>query len=192
MEWDIPVKENRLFLTFDDGPHPEATVFVLDELKKHAAKATFFCVGENVLKYPDVYRRILDEGHGVGNHTHNHLNGKKVNDALYLNNIKEASQCIDTVFFRPPFGRMTAFQKKNVSKAMRVSKARIIMWDVLSGDFDQKNSADQCLENVIINSKPGSIIVFHDSGKCIKILSEILPKILQHFIEQKFLFEKIN
>ncbi len=192
MEWDIPTKEKVLYLTFDDGPDPEATVFVLDELKKQGAHATFFCVGENVQKYPAIYRRILDEGHQVGNHTHNHLNGKNVNDAMYLNNIKEASQFIDTDLFRPPYGRMTGFQKKNVSKAMGVKRARIIMWDVLSGDFDKKNSAEQSLENVLINSKPGSIVVFHDSEKCLKNVSEILPKILQHFHEKKYLFEKIN
>jgi peptidoglycan-N-acetylglucosamine deacetylase len=190
--WDIPTKEKILYLTFDDGPHPEATVFVLDELMKYNAKATFFCVGENVQKYPEVYRRILDEGHRVGNHTQSHLNGRKVKDDLYLKNISLASKFIDTDLFRPPYGRMTAFQKRHVSEAMGVKKAKIIMWDILSGDFDLENSAEKCLENVILEAKSGSIIVFHDSEKCLKIISNILPSILKYYAKLGFRFEKIK
>jgi peptidoglycan/xylan/chitin deacetylase (PgdA/CDA1 family) len=140
--WGIPTKEKILYLTFDDGPHPEATPFVLSELKKFSALATFFCIGKNVLAYPDIYKRILHEGHTVGNHTQNHLNGWKTANDLYMSDIAEAANYIDSNLFRPPYGRITLFQAKNLPAAMKGKKSKIIMWDVLSADFDESITED--------------------------------------------------
>lgn len=186
--WRISTTEKILYLTFDDGPHPEATVFVLNELKKHEALATFFCIGKNVLAYPDVYKRILDEGHSVGNHTQNHLNGWKTSNDAYLKDISEAANYIDSNLFRPPYGKITLFQAKNLRAAMKGRKAQVVMWDVLSADFDNTISNEDCLQNVIFNSSPGSIIVMHDSEKCFEKVKYILPKILHYFKEKGFKF----
>src|SRR5688572_19249761 len=129
--WSIDTKEKNIYLTFDDGPHPVATPFVLDELKKYNAKATFFCIGKNVSAHPSIYARLLDEGHAVGNHTQNHRNGWKTADDIYLNDVAEAAKYIDTSLFRPPYGRIKKFQAHNLQHAMKV-KPRIIMWTVLS------------------------------------------------------------
>ncbi len=186
--WSIPTKEKILYLTFDDGPHPEATPFVLSELKKFDALATFFCVGKNVLAYPDIYKRILDEGHTVGNHTQNHLNGWKTPNDIYMKDIAEAANYIDSNLFRPPYGRITLFQAKNLPAAMKGKKSKIIMWDVLSADFDESITNEQSLQIVVFRSSPGSIIVFHDSEKAFQRLSYALPKLLHHFSEQGFKF----
>jgi peptidoglycan/xylan/chitin deacetylase (PgdA/CDA1 family) len=186
--WSIPTKEKILYLTFDDGPHPEATPFVLGELKKFDALATFFCIGKNVLAYPDIYKRILDEGHAVGNHTQNHLNGWKTQNDVYMKDIAEAANYIDSNLFRPPYGRMTLFQAKNLPAAMRGKKSKIIMWDVLSADFDESITNEQSMQIVIFRSSPGSIIVFHDSEKAFQKLNYVLPKILHHFSNQGFKF----
>jgi len=179
--WNMGTKEKVVYLTFDDGPHPVATPFVLDQLKAHHVKATFFCIGKNVLAHPDLYKRILDEGHAVGNHTQNHLNGWKTKDAAYLADIGEAAKYIDSTLFRPPYGRITSFQGKHVQKAMMKEKAQVIMWDVLSGDFDDALSGEQCSENVVLNSSNGSIIVFHDSEKAFSRLKLCLPEVLLYF-----------
>ena len=120
--WNMQTKEKVVYLTFDDGPHPEVTPFVLNELRKHDALASFFCIGKNVVAHPEIYKRILDEGHTTGNHTHNHLNGWKVKDDVYLKDILEASRHIDSSLFRPPYGRITAFQAKNLPAAMKGKK----------------------------------------------------------------------
>ena len=190
-EWAIQTKEKHIYLSFDDGPHPQATPFVLDELKKHGAKATFFCIGKNVVAYPDIYKRILEEGHSVGNHTYNHLNGWKSKDESYISDIVHAANYIDTNLFRPPYGRITTFQSKNIHRAMKIDKARIIMWSVLSGDFDRTLTAERCMQNVILNSAKGSIVVFHDSEKAFPILKEILPAVLQFFYKEGYECRKI-
>lgn len=193
--WDIPVNEKIVYLSFDDGPHPTATPYVLDQLKQYNAKATFFCIGKNVVEHNDIYQRILNEGHCVGNHTFNHLNGWKVTDQQYVQNILQAGKYIDSHLFRPPYGRVTRFQVKLLSgiKNSPASKNfRIIMWDVLSGDFDTKLSAQQCSTNVIKNARPGSVIVFHDSEKAFPRMGGALPKVLEHFSEKKFRFESIG
>ena len=187
--WKVPGKEKKIYLTFDDGPHPEATEFVLDELKKINAKATFFCIGKNVVAYPAIYKRILNEGHATGNHTQNHLNGWKVADKEYFSNIFEASRYIDSDLFRPPYGRISAFQAKQVMERM---KYKIVMWSVLSGDFDKNLSADDCFKNVKKGTAPGSIIVFHDSEKCFEKLRYVLPKTLEFFAGENYQFEKIK
>ena len=181
-----------MYLTFDDGPHPEVTPFVLDELKKYNAKATFFCIGKNVAAYPDTYKRILEEGHAVGNHTQHHLNGWKTKDAVYLDDVKEACKYIDSSLFRPPYGRITSFQAKHIKNAMKKEDAKIIMWDIISGDFDESISPEDCLENVILNGRNGSIIVYHDSEKAFKRLKLALPETLRFFEKRGMRFENLG
>ncbi|HLK29605.1 MAG TPA: polysaccharide deacetylase family protein [Puia sp.] len=186
--WDIVTQEKKFYLTFDDGPHPEATPFVLDELKKYNAKATFFCIGKNVAAYPEIYKRILQEGHRVGNHTHNHLNGWKVNDKKYFDDIEQSKKYIDSDLFRPPYGRIKKFQIACLQK----TGFKIIMWDVLSADFDTKISAEQCMLNVLRNTKQGSIIVFHDSEKAFERMRIALPETLNFFAGKGYNFEALK
>ncbi len=181
LTWDIPNRSNEIFLTFDDGPHPVATPFVLDLLKQYNAKATFFCIGKNVKDEPALYRRIIDEGHKVGNHTYNHLNGKKNSDKDYLDNIIQAKKIIDSKLFRPPYGAITRFQARQLKGIYD-----IVMWNVLSADFDTTISKEKCLENVVKHTKPGSIIVFHDSEKAFPHLEYALPKALDFFAEKGY------
>lgn len=170
--------EKKIYLTFDDGPHPVITPKVLDILASYNAKATFFCIGKNVQSNPDVYERILEEGHRVGNHTMNHLNGWKTKDNTYLANIQEARQYIDSNLFRPPYGKIGAFQMKQLREQMGM---KIVMWTVLSGDFDLTISARTCTENVLIHAREGSIIVFHDSEKALPRMLPALESTLAHF-----------
>ena len=195
--WDLPAATNGdgrtekiLYLTFDDGPHPQATPFVLDQLQRYGARATFFCIGKNVVGYPQIYKRILAEGHRVGNHTHNHLNGWKSPDADYLENIRLAGRYIDSDLFRPPYGRISAFQ----SRLLRRPPApfRIIMWDVLSGDFDRSRDAESCARGVLRHARPGSIVVFHDSEKAFGRLEGALPVVLEAFAEKGYRFEAVG
>jgi peptidoglycan/xylan/chitin deacetylase (PgdA/CDA1 family) len=187
--FDIPFNKKVLYLTFDDGPHPSITPFVLDELKKHHAKATFFCIGKNVANHPAVYKRILEEGHSIGNHTYNHLNGWKTADDAYFKNIAEAAKLIDSPLFRPPYGRITHFQAEQLIEKWQY---KIIMWSILSGDFDIKIAPEQCLKNVLKHKKPGSIIVFHDSEKAYNAMSYALPKLLEQLSEEGYVFDKIS
>lgn len=184
--WKINTDEKVLYLTFDDGPHETATPFVLDELKKYHAKATFFCIGKNVVKHREIYKRIIDEGHAVGNHTYHHLNGWKTKDEAYISDIGEAENRIDTTLFRPPYGKITRFQSSVIRQ-----KFSIIMWDVLSGDFDTDLQPQRCLANVLNHSGKGSIIVFHDSTKAWERMSFALPKVLQYFSEKGYKFRSL-
>ena len=188
--WSVPVTEKKVFLSFDDGPHPTITPFVLDELKKYNARASFFCIGKNVLAFPEVYKRIIDEGHAVGNHSFNHLNGWKTNDAIYLDDIAEAKKYIDSNLFRPPYGRITRFQLDQLNKPR--FKLKTVMWTVLSGDFDTKITPEKCLENVMNNCKPGSIIVFHDSEKAMERMRFALTGTLEQLSKQGYSFEKLG
>jgi len=188
--WKIPVQEKVIYLTFDDGPDPEATPFVLANLKKFNAKATFFCIGNNVLKHPNIYESILKEGHKVGNHTYDHLNGWKTENNIYINNIKDAINIIDSKLFRPPYGRITKSQIKILKQTDSLPN-QIIMWDVLSGDFDIQINGEICAGNVINNTLPGSIIVFHDSQKAWDRMSIALPKVLEHFSNLGYRMELI-
>ncbi len=192
--WDIPTEENALYLTFDDGPHPEVTAFVLDELSKYNALATFFCIGKNVEQYPEMYKRILMEGHRVGNHTHHHLNGWETPDQEYMDDIVKANKFIDSDLFRPPYGKITSFQARALmGKEKKLPRDfRIIMWDVLSGDFDLKKSGVQCASDVIKKAVRGSIITFHDSEKAFLRLKVALPLVLEAFAARKFHFRTIN
>lgn len=184
--WDIKRDDKIVYLTFDDGPHPVATPFVLDELKKHNAKATFFCIGKNVLAYPEIYQRILDEGHTVGNHTQHHLNGWKTNTDDYLADINKAEEFIQSTLFRPPYGRIKS------SQAKKITGFKIVMWDVLSGDFDEELSKENCYSNVVNKAKAGSIIVFHDSEKAFPRLAYALPLVLKYFLEKKLKLQQIE
>jgi peptidoglycan/xylan/chitin deacetylase (PgdA/CDA1 family) len=190
--WSLPADENVVFLTFDDGPHPTITPWVLEQLKMFDAKATFFCIGNNVDKYPEVYKAILDEGHATGNHTYHHLNGWKTDDEKYVDDISAAAQLIKSNLFRPPYGRIKNNQAKKISDVLKVSNAKIIMWDVLSADFDSSFSPEQCLNNVLRNVSSGSIIVFHDSEKALTNLKYALPNTLKSLKEEGFVFKKIE
>ena len=187
--WDIKTKEKVLHLTFDDGPHPVATPFVLEELKKYNAKATFFCIGKRVEEHFDIYKKIIAEGHAVGNHTYDHLNGWKVKDGVYLDNISKAKKIIDSNLFRPPYGRITKFQLKQLSGEKY--KLKPIMWSVLSGDFDKDVSGEECYHTIVKNAKQGAVVVFHDSEKAFDNLGYSLPLVLKYFKEQGFEFRSI-
>jgi peptidoglycan/xylan/chitin deacetylase (PgdA/CDA1 family) len=189
--WSINTKEKILYLTFDDGPHPEITSFVLRQLKRYNALATFFCIGKNVVSFPAIYKQIYDEGHAVGNHTYNHLNGWKTENEIYLKDIAEASKVIDSTLFRPCYGRITSFQASKLKQVMKEKEPTIVMWDVLSGDFDTECTPQQCLANVIFASVPGSIIVFHDSEKAFPRLEYTLPRILKYFSEKGYSFKSL-
>jgi len=180
--WSIDTVERNIYLTFDDGPHPVATAFVLDELKKYNAKATFFCIGKNVESNPGLYNRIIAEGHQTGNHTHNHLNGWTTADEVYLDDVRLAARSIQSALFRPPYGRIRSRQVR------RLNEYKIVMWDVLSGDFDLRISKEACLQNVLENTAPGSIVVFHDSEKAWDNLQYSLPQVLEHFSKKEYKF----
>ncbi|HTA83637.1 MAG TPA: polysaccharide deacetylase family protein [Bacteroidia bacterium] len=171
----IPIKDKKpVYLTFDDGPVPEATPMVLDILKKYKAKATFFCVGDNVKKHPDIFERVKNEGHTIGNHTFNHEDGWKRSVKEYTGNVSECAEVVHSNLFRPPYGRITLKQYKNLKKTYR-----IILWDVLSMDYDKELSAEKCLEIVKKYTRPGSIIVFHDSIKAMDKMPTLLPQTLE-------------
>jgi peptidoglycan-N-acetylglucosamine deacetylase len=187
--WKIKTTDKAIFLSFDDGPHPTYTPFVLNELKKYNAKATFFCIGKNVQQYPDIYKQIIDGGHSVGNHTFNHLKGRKTNDTAYIENIHEAANLIDSKLFRPPYGSIKSFQAELLMQMSRPYK--IIMWTILSGDFDIRITKERCLENVLFKTKAGDIVVFHDSEKASVRMCHALPAMLEHFSNAGYYFDKI-
>ena len=196
--WDIPNTENKIYLTFDDGPTPEITEWVLQELEKYNAKATFFCIGNNIEKHPEIFKKLITKGHSIGNHTFNHLNGRKTPTEDYLENSQRCETEISNLqsasesfrhsnLFRPPYGKIKASQ----AKKLRQIGYKIIMWDVLSADYDATISEEKCLENATKNVTPGSIIVFHDSAKAFPHLEYTLPKALKILKEKGFTFEAI-
>ncbi len=181
--WRLPQKEPVVYLTFDDGPIPEVTPQVLEILEQEDVKATFFCVGENVHKYRDVYNQVLAKGHHVGQHTYNHLPAFKHSKEEYRLNVNAAKELIKSDLFRPPHGQILWSQILKMRKQFR-----IILWDVLSGDFDQDITPEKCLKNVIKNTRNGSIIVFHDSLKAQKNMLYALPRAIQYLKEQGYSF----
>ena len=184
--WKMSTSEKIIYLTFDDGPNPIITPFVLNELKKYNAQATFFCIGKNVDAHPEIYQQILDGGHSVGNHTQHHFNGWKTDDEIYINDIAKAANKIHSNLFRPPYGRIKKSQWSMIN-----SQFSVIMWDVLSGDFDVSLSKEKCYQKIIKHIVAGSIVVFHDSEKAWERLEYALPKVLAHFSQLGYSFKSI-
>ncbi|HZY36926.1 MAG TPA: polysaccharide deacetylase family protein [Mucilaginibacter sp.] len=187
--WDAGDNRRSIFLTFDDGPIPIVTPFVLNILKQHNAKATFFCIGDNVRKHPDVFEQVKNDGHAIGNHTFNHLNGWHIDDKTYLGNFLQADELIGSKLFRPPYGRIKRSQVKLLQEAKPGIK--IVMWNVLSADFDAAISPEKCLDNVIRNVKGGEIVLFHDSLKARERMEYALPRALEYWSKQEFEFRTI-
>lgn len=182
----MPSNEKSVYLTFDDGPIPQITEWVLDLLKEKEVKASFFCIGNNVKKHNNIFKRILDEGHSVGNHTYDHLNGWSTHTPTYLKNALLCEPLINTSLFRPPYGRIKKKQLRLLSQ-----RYKVVMWDVLSGDFDKKASPEQCFKNIQRYTRNGSILVFHDSIKAWSNLSVALPKSIDHLKEQGYTFKAL-
>jgi len=181
--WKGPSDDKVLYLTFDDGPIPEVTPWVLEQLESHNAKGTFFCVGENVKSNPSVFDSVINAGHAIGNHTYNHLSGWTSDNVQYFDNVRDCANMVHSNLFRPPYGRIKPKQAEFLKQ-----QYSIIMWDVLSGDFDPNISKEQCFNNVIKHTENGSIIVFHDSLKAQEKLRYVLPKILKHYSEKGYRF----
>ena len=200
LEWSIGGNsEPVIYLTFDDGPIPDVTHFVLDTLAHFKAKASFFCVGDNIKKHSSIFKEIVKKGHSVGNHTFNHLNGWVTKEKTYINNIKMCQQVMNENLkgldykekdkrrlFRPPYGKMSPSQHSYLA-----SRYRIIMWDVLTGDFDRKLSAEDCLDKAIACTEAGSIVTFHDSLKAAPTLQYVLPRFMKYFANQGYSFEAL-
>lgn len=195
--WDIPNNANTIYLTFDDGPIPEITEWVLDLLKEHNIKATFFCIGNNIEKHPGIFQKVIQEGHAIGNHTYNHLKGWVTPKKEYIENTMLCEKAIQqhsntdghgSKLFRPPYGKI----KSSQAKLLRRLGYKIIMWDVISMDFDKNIPPKECLENVTKNVVSGSVIVFHDSIKAFGNLQIVLPEAIRYLKEKGFVFDKIS
>ena len=185
--WRKEKEKNNIYLTFDDGPIPEITPWILDCLKEYQVKATFFCVGENIKKHPEIFDRILDEGHAVGNHTYNHLRGWDSEDQIYFQNIEKCEKLTNSRLFRPPYGRAKKSQMKVLAQDYK-----IIMWDVLTGDYDPKISPEQCYKNCVNYTRNGSIIVFHDNIKAINNVKYALPKSIEQLLRKGYRFKTLS
>jgi peptidoglycan-N-acetylglucosamine deacetylase len=211
--WRFPNKDNKIYLTFDDGPIPVVTSWVLDVLKEYDIKATFFCIGDNINKHPDIFQKVIQEGHAIGNHTFNHLNGWKASSNDYLKNVLLCNEQLQLAvgglqlsddglnvtqtrnpklatlnLFRPPYGKI----KPSQSKKLRKLGYKIVMWDILSGDFDQNITPEKCLQNATKKVKSGSILVFHDSLRAYKNLGYALPITIKILKEKGFVFDVIK
>lgn len=205
--WRIPTEKKEIFLTFDDGPIPEITEFVLEELDKYKAKATFFCIGGNIEKYPDIFQKVVYQQHTIGNHTFNHVRGWDSEDEYYVDNFRKCENIIveqslksdvenggienrkskiDKRKFRPPFGRIKRSQAKEILKTHE-----IVMWDVLTGDYDQSLSKESVLSKALQHTEQGSIVLFHDSIKASKNMMYALPKFLEYFSERGYIFKSL-
>ncbi|MBN2613951.1 MAG: polysaccharide deacetylase family protein [Bacteroidales bacterium] len=185
--WDLQNGEKDIFLTFDDGPNPEITPKVLEILEQFNARATFFCIGRNVERYPDVYRQITHSGHSVGNHTYSHLKGWATTNTEYYNDIELAGKFIRSNLFRPPYGKIKRSQLKHLRQFYN-----IIMWDIMSSDYDRDTGKEKCLKNVLDNARPGSIIVFHDSVKASDNMLYALPRVLESFSQNGFVMKNLE
>lgn len=188
--WNLPTHEKIVYLTFDDGPMPEITPWVLDQLDAYQVKATFFCIGDNIRKHPEIYKEVMRRGHAIGNHTFNHLNGWKTATSTYIENtIKwEDYAATQSFLFRPPYGKI----KRSQAQKLMQKGYKIIMWDVLSADFDASVAPEKCLSNVVNHLESGSIVVFHDSLKAFKNIQYALPKTLQFLKENGFVGVRID
>ena len=185
--WRLNPLEKKIYLTFDDGPIPEVTSWVLNLLRQSTIKATFFCVGENVAKNPEIFNQIEEQGHSIGNHTFNHLNGWNTDTNKYIQNIKQCEELVQTNLFRPPYGKL-----KPTQSLLLNPKYKIIMWDVLSGDYDKETPPEKCLKNVIDNVRNGSIILFHDSLKAKLNMQYALPLFISYAKEKGFQFARLE
>ncbi len=185
--YKVKGEKKSVLMTFDDGPIPETTPKIIKILNDFNAKATFFCLGKNVEKHPDLFELIKQNGHSVGNHTHNHKNGWKTPNPEYFDDIKKADKYINSNLFRPPYGRIKPSQIKFLKR-----KYKIVMWDVVAGDFDSNISSEKCYSNVMNNVENGSVIVFHDSLKAKGRVLEVLPRVLSELRNRGYRFEKMN
>jgi peptidoglycan/xylan/chitin deacetylase (PgdA/CDA1 family) len=184
---DLPGEGKVIYLTFDDGPIPEATPEVIDILARYKAQATFFMVGDNVRKYPAVFDRVKREGHAIGNHTYHHLNGWHTPTGLYMDDVYRCREYFDTRLFRPPYGRFTPSQYFQLHKDFR-----FILWSVLTYDFHRHTTPEQCLKNAVENTGNGSVVVFHDSLKSLENVRYVLPRFLEHFINLGYCFKSLE
>ena len=187
--WNINTEAKEIYLTFDDGPVPDATPWVLELLEQYNAKATFFMVGENIYKHHKLFTDVVNRGHTVANHTFNHLDGWNTGSRKYFENVKKAEKLLGTnsaQLFRPPHGRLRWSQYRKIRKSLK-----IVMWDVLSGDFNNSLSPEKCLQVSIGATVPGTVIVFHDSAKSISKLKYVLPHYLEHFAALNFTFKSL-
>lgn len=185
--WDIQNTGKTLFLTFDDGPTPIITEKVLDILDSYKAKGTFFCLGRNVDRHPDIYNEILRRGHATGNHTYSHLKGWKTQNPQYFEDIELARKYIKSSLFRPPYGQIRRSQISELK-----SDYKIVLWEVMSHDYEQRISKERSLKSILRYTKEGSILVFHDSAKAFKKLEYILPRFLEHFSAKGFSFKVLS
>ena len=192
--WNIPTNDKDIYLTFDDGPIPNLTEYVLDILDDFEVKATFFCVGDNIAKYPFICKKVIEKGHVVGNHTFNHVKGWATKNNNYLNNIEKCYEHIikyqkyrSKPLFRPPYGQITRSQIKRLK-----DNYKIIMWDILAYDFNNTHSPSKSLNRMVRRTRPGSIVVFHDNYKAETKLKYMLPRFLKHFTEKGFKFKILD
>ncbi len=193
LRWNKSRLKKIVYLTFDDGPVPNVTDYVLNTLKIFGVKATFFCIGDNISKHPTIFERLKNEGHAIGNHTYNHLKGWDTDDNTYVDNFAKCQALTQTNLFRPPYGRIKKSQiLKLKAESLQlndpIANLEIVMWDVLSGDFDTTITPEKCFQNVINHTKNGSIIVFHDSLKAFDRLEEVLPRTLKYLTEKGYQF----
>jgi peptidoglycan/xylan/chitin deacetylase (PgdA/CDA1 family) len=187
LTWKVKTRERKVYLTFDDGPHPGITPWVLEQLSSYNARATFFCIGDNVRKFRSVYEDVVNAGHGTGNHTYRHLNGWKTPLEEYVSDTETCSELVKSDLFRPPYGRITRRQIKALK-----TKYRIIMWSVLTRDYDRALETKDALKRIKASIEPGCIIVLHDSEKAEAKLKELLPEILRFCSENQFTFEALG
>lgn len=186
LTWKVKTNDKVLYITFDDGPHPTITPLVLNILDEYNAKATFFCVGENVTKYPDIFNQIINKGHAVGNHTYNHVKGWQTSDAAYLENIKKAAEVIPSNLFRPPYGRIKPSQIKLLK-----DHYRIIMWSILTRDYDKRLNPHNTIKQLNKLIKSGDVIVYHDSEKAQQNMLIMLKGVLQNFHQLQYTFKTL-
>jgi peptidoglycan/xylan/chitin deacetylase (PgdA/CDA1 family) len=188
--WNVNPNDRCIYLTFDDGPIPIVTPFVLNILQKYNAKATFFCIGDNVQKHQDVFEQVKSAGHAIGNHTYNHLKGWKTDDQTYLENFLDADKLIGSKLFRPPYGRIKRSQIKLLKKAKPGLK--FIMWTVLSADYDINLNPEKCLDNVLKHTGNGDIVLFHDSLKAFDRMKYALPRAMEYWSGKGYEFKALS
>ncbi len=182
--WNVAVTDNIIYLTFDDGPHPVITPKVLNILEQYDAKACFFCVGNNVQRYPKIFHLVKDAGHLIGNHSYHHINGWRTPDDLYFEDVDKCNKLVRSHYFRPPYGKIRPSQMRYLKKHYQ-----LVMWSVVTYDFDRETTGEECFQRSVNKTTRGSIVVFHDSEKAEKNMLYALPRFLEYFSEKGFRFE---